>query len=95
MTDPEVSRALPEPFFHHDADELRFWVPIPDRPAMGASISRRVLHHRFQGQVDGSDALAVYAANRQVIDAAVVRRASGGSIEPVMLREHDLPETTR
>jgi hypothetical protein len=57
---------------------------------MGASIERRVLWQCFQAREDGSDALAVYADNRRTIHAAVARRVAAGSLEPVMLREHDL-----
>jgi len=35
--------------------------------------------------------VTLYEAHRGEIDAAVVRRVSAGSIEPVMLRENDLP----
>lgn len=62
---------------------------------MGASIARLVLHYRFGARIDGSDAVAVYTANRYLIDEAVVRRAIGGSREPVMLRENDLPVPPR
>lgn len=85
----------PVPYLHADSDALRFWVPLPDGSLMGASVSRRVLHHRFDARLDGSDAVTVYEANRAEIDAAVVRRVQGGSIEPVMLREHDLPLPNR
>lgn len=87
-----ASNRGPEPAFHVESDALRFWVRTPDRQYMGASMSRLVLHHRFQGKVDGSDAIDIYAANRTEIDAAVLRRVSRGSREPVMLREHDLPQ---
>jgi hypothetical protein len=81
---------LPPPEFHASTDALRFWVRTSDRSSVGASVSRLVLHYRFKGLQDGSDAAAVYAANRALIDAAVLRRLSSGSLEPVMLREHDL-----
>lgn len=87
--------AVPEPYFHVDSDALRFWVRLPDGALMGASIARRVLHHRFKGQADGSDAVSVYAAHQQAIDAAVARRVASGSREPVMLREHDLTDPAR
>ena len=41
--------------------------------------------------IQGGTALATYLANAAEIDAAVRRRVAAGSIEPVMLREHDLP----
>lgn len=95
MTAPDAAGPLPEAHFHAGSDALRFWVPLPAQPPMGAIISRQVLQHRFKGRADGSDALATYAANQPAIDAAVVRRAAQGALEPVMLREHDLPATPR
>ena len=92
---PDVVRDLPAAYFHTDSDALRFWVPMPGQESMGASLSRQVLQYRFQGKPDGSDALAIYAAHRSVIDAAVARRAAQGAREPVMLREGDLPQPLR
>lgn len=83
--------ALPPPSLHEDSGALRFWVLLPAGQSIGASVSRQVLHYRFQARLDGSDAVAIYEAHRGEIDAAVVRRAGQGSIEPVMLRENDLP----
>jgi hypothetical protein len=91
----DSSGALPSPVFHVESDALRFWVRLPDEHTMGASVSRSVLHHRFRGRPDGSDALAIYDANRSEIDAAVARRAAEGSLEPVMVRENDLPAPPR
>ena len=82
---------MPAAAFDPDSGVLRFWVAMPASPPMGAILSRQVLHYRFQGAMDGSDAVARYEAHRGEIDAAVVRRAAAGSIEPVMLRENDLP----
>lgn len=87
----DATPELPEPYFHTDSQTFRFWVPMEGQPPMGASIAKQVLHHRFQGKADGSDAESVYATHRATIDAAVLRRAASGSREPVMLREHDLP----
>jgi hypothetical protein len=87
---PGNSTALPPPSFHEDSGTLRFWVMLPEGRPMGASVSRQVLHYRFQARLDGSDAVATYAAHCGEMDAAVVRRAGDGSIEPVMLRENDL-----
>lgn len=78
------------PAFHAETDALRFWVLTPQEVWVGASVSSSVLHYRFQGQRDGSDAALVYAAHRQAIDAAVLRRVATGSREPVMIREFDL-----
>lgn len=95
MTAPDLLHDLPAAYFHADSDALRFWVHIPGQVPMGASIARQVLQYRFQGRPDGSDALAIYAAHRPLIDAAVTRRAAQGGREPVMLREHDLPQPLR
>lgn len=86
---------LPSPWFHTDSGGLRFWVALPDGPPMGAVLSARLLQFLYQGKSDGSDAIAVYESNRSAIDAAVVRRAAAGSLEPVMLRENDLPPRPR
>ncbi len=94
MTDPMVA-GLPPPAFHADTDALRFWVLTPDQLRVGASVSSSVLHYRFKGQLDGSDATHIYAVNRIEIDAAVVRRVAAGSLEPVMLREYDFPTPRR
>jgi hypothetical protein len=48
------------------------------------------LHYRFNPGKQDDDALATYLANAAEIDAVVRRRVAAGSIEPVMLREHDL-----
>ncbi|MDT7834094.1 hypothetical protein [Aquabacterium sp. OR-4] len=88
-------RSLPSPEFHGESDALRFWVSTADQASVGASVSRSVLHYRFNGRDDGSDAVSVYAANRALIDAAVLRRVVAGSREPVMVREHDLPVPPR
>lgn len=85
-----MGQALPSPEFRLDSAALRFWVARPDQPPIGAIVSASVLHYRFKGNLDGSDAALIYAANRHVIDEAVVRRAAAGSREPVMLRENDL-----
>ena len=80
------------PYFHPDSGALRFWVDVGGGTLMGASISAQTLHYRFKGELNGSDAVAVYQLNRAEIDAAVRRRVAKGSIEPVMLREPDLPQ---
>jgi hypothetical protein len=68
---------------------------MDDGSYVGATISKETLHYRFRGSLSGSDAVATYAANSEVIDAAVRRRVAGGSIEPVMLRERDVPAPAR
>lgn len=87
--------SAPAPQFHNDSGALRFWVTLDDGRVIGASISAQALHYRFQGALDGTDALATYAAHRTEIDAAVRRRVAGGSLEPVMLREFDVGAAPR
>jgi hypothetical protein len=91
VTDSDASGVLPPPTFHQDSGAVRFWVATPEGPPIGAILSKQVLQYRFDAQPDGSDAVAMYEANRGDIDAAVLRRMTNGSIEPVMLRENDLP----
>jgi hypothetical protein len=79
------------PYFHLESGALRFWVDMGGGARVGASIAARVLHYRFGGDLGGSDAEAVYQRHREQIDAAVRRRVEAGSLEPVMLREADLP----
>lgn len=81
---------LPTPFLHDASGAVRFWVLLDDGESIGASISMRALHYRFRAALDGADAVATYTAHRAEIDAAVRRRFAAGSLEPVMLREHDL-----
>lgn len=78
-----------DPYFHDDSASVRFWVPIADG-FVGATISRQTLHYRFTPHASGEDPLQTYKAHAQLIDDVVRRRVAGGSIEPVMLREHDL-----
>jgi hypothetical protein len=87
----EAAGDMPSPFLHLESSALRFWVDVDSGARVGASISTRALHYRFKGELGGSDAVAVYQAHRTEIDAAVRRRVESGSIEPVMLREADLP----
>lgn len=88
MTAPGVD-ATPPPYFHDDTGSVRFWVRSDAGASVGATVTKETLHYRFGAEFGGRDALAVYAANHVQIDAAVRRRIAGGSIEPVMLREHD------
>jgi hypothetical protein len=82
---------LPSPFFHDDSAAVRFWVQATDGSQVGASIARRTLHFRFHADIAGTDAVETYLLHRTEIDDAVRRRIATGSIEPVMLRESDLP----
>ena len=91
----DCAGALPPPVLRVESDALRFWVRLTDQRTMGASVSRPVLHHRYRGRPDGSDAVAIHDANRGEIDAAVARRAAEGSLEPVMARENELPTLPR
>lgn len=78
------------PFFHEASGTVRFWVLI-DGQHMGASISKDVLRYRFRPGAQGDDPMEIYAQYADQLEAAVRRRAAQGSIEPVMLREFDLP----
>jgi hypothetical protein len=92
---PAEGGALPPAHFHQDSGALRVWVQVPGGQPIGAILSKQLLHYRFDAQPDGSDAVATYEAHRSEIDAAVLSRVRSGSIEPVMLREHDLPRSPR
>jgi hypothetical protein len=87
--------ALPPPWFHQESGGVRFWVAVPGGKPIGAILSKQVLHYRFNARADGSDAVALYEAHRAIIDAAVLSRVASGSIEPVVIREHDLPQLPR
>lgn len=91
MGTPTANGSLPAPFFHHDSGSVRFWVGMAQAAPVGAIVGKEVLHYRFRAALDGSDAVTVYEAHRAEIDSAVRRRLAHGSLEPVMLREADLP----
>jgi Protein of unknown function (DUF1488) len=95
VTDPTAAAPLPAPFFHQDSETVRFWVQVPGGVPIGAILTKPLLHYRFDAKPDGSDAVAIYEKHRSDIDAAVLARVASGSIEPVMLREHDLPPRPR
>jgi len=80
---------LPLPYFDEPSDAVRFWVLVEGQP-LGASISRATLHYRFRPKSSDDDPIETFKANEREIDAAVRRRLQAGSLEPVMLREHDL-----
>jgi hypothetical protein len=90
-----VTTPLPAAFWHPDSGAVRLWVEVPGAAPIGAMLSLRLLQQRFDAKPDGSDAVASYAAHRAEIDAAVLARVRSGSIEPVMLREFDLPRPAR
>lgn len=94
MTTPDERSPLPAPSFREDSGAVWCWVEMPDGQRIGAILSKQLLQFRFKAKPDGSDAVATYEAHRGEIDAAVVRRATAGSREPVMLREFDLPQTS-
>jgi hypothetical protein len=48
------------------------------------------LHYRYRPDARDDDPLQTYVAHSAAIDAAVRRRVTLGSIEPVMVREYDL-----
>jgi hypothetical protein len=83
------------PYYHADSEAVRFWVTMDDGASVGASIGTRTLRYRFNADVNEANALSIYIAHRDAIDAAVRRRVASGSIEPVMVREHDLPAPGR
>ena len=86
----ELTLSVPA-FLHADSDTVHFWVPI-DGGFMGASIARSVLHYHFRPEAGDDDPLQTFLSHQPALEAAVRRRIAQGSIEPVMLREHDLRE---
>ncbi len=95
MTVLATPTTLPPAFLHDESGAVRFWVLTESGQHVGATISKQTLHYSFGAELSGANALATYTANREVIDATVRRRVAGGSIEPVMLRERDLPVPAR
>ncbi len=85
---------IPDPYWHEASDAVRFWVMVDDL-AVGASVSRRALHHRFAASRSDDQPLATYLTHANLLHDAVRRRVASGSIEPVMLREHDLGTAQR
>jgi len=80
--------ATPE-FFHEASGCVRFWVQV-DEASIGATVSRDTLHYRYSPMSVGEDPMVTFRANLSALEEAVRRRVAKGSIEPVMLREHDL-----
>ncbi|HET9821488.1 MAG TPA: DUF1488 family protein [Burkholderiaceae bacterium] len=89
MVPEACATVMPAAFFHEDTGAVRFWVPTGEGTCIGASVRREVLHYRFGADLDGHDAVATYEAHRDEFAAAVLKRVTGGSREPVMLREAD------
>jgi hypothetical protein len=78
------------PFFHQASQEVRFYVQVSGG-SVGASIGKATLHYRFCPESRTDDPLQTFAAHRSEIESAVRRRITAGSLQPVMLREYDLP----
>ena len=79
------------PFFHDASGAVHFWVPI-DGALVGASIRKETLHYCYRSTAVDDQPLETYQLHAQEIDAAVRRRVSSGSVEPVMVRDLDLHE---
>lgn len=77
------------PFFHEASSTVRFWVDVGGQ-VFGASVGAMALHHRYRPAAQGEDPLETFRDNRAEIEAIVRTRVAAGSLEPVMLREHDL-----
>lgn len=77
------------PSFHEPSGSVRFYTVI-NGIVVGATVSKETLHYRFRPEAVGEDPIDTYLANAASLEAAVRRRVANGSIEPVMLREHDL-----
>ncbi|MBL0087483.1 MAG: hypothetical protein IPP44_12570 [Ideonella sp.] len=77
------------PSFHEPSGAVRFYTEI-NGLWVGSSISKETLHYRFRPDASGEDPMATYLANAAYLETVVRRRVASGSIEPVMLREHDL-----
>ena len=78
-----------EPFFHESSGTVRFWVQL-DEVHVGAMVKKETLHYRYHALQGNDDPLQTYRENATEIDEAVRRRLSGGSIEPIMLRDADI-----
>jgi hypothetical protein len=77
-------------FFHEGSESVRFWVQVDDK-LVGASVRKSALHFRFTPNAVDEDPMATFRSNRECLEDAVRRRVAGGSLEPIMLREPDLP----
>ena len=78
------------PFFSERSGAVLFWVPIAGI-AVGASVSRETLQRHYAPVAHDMDPMDTFRAHLDGIEDAVRRRVASGSIEPVMLRERDLP----
>jgi len=77
------------PYFHDASGTVRFWVETDSGNAVSASIGREALRYHFR-TAESADSLDTFGQHVQEIESAVRRRLAQGSMEPVMLREHDL-----
>jgi hypothetical protein len=77
------------PYLDEPSSTVRFCVLVDGNP-LRASIGTAALHYRFRPTATGEDPLETFRANEREIEAAVLRRLAGGSLEPVMLREFDV-----
>ena len=84
----------PPAFFHESSGTIRFWVLVDDL-LVGASIGRETLHYRYKPHRIDEDPMVTYRQNASEIHAAVRRRVSAGSREPVMLRDFDVRAAPR
>ncbi|WP_454902823.1 DUF1488 family protein [Variovorax gossypii] len=80
------------PYFHDASGTVRFWVAVDGGNAVSASIGREALRYHFR-TAEGADSLETFGQHVPEIEAAVRRRLAQGSMEPVMLREHDMRST--
>ena len=68
----------PVPFFHDPSGAVRFRVAADDGEFVGASVAKATPHFRFEADMGGADAVAVYRVHREEIDAAT-RPCGAGS----------------
>jgi hypothetical protein len=92
--EPDVVPSLstcntPAAFYHQDSEAVRFWVSVADG-FVGASIRTAVLRYHFNPDGFREEPIEIYARHAAELGAAVQRRVTLGSREPVMLREPDL-----
>ena len=85
-----VSALAASAFFDQASQEVRFYVDVSGS-SVGASIGKATLHYRFRADSRTDEPLQTFTAHRAEIEAAVRRRVAAGSLQPVMLRENDLP----
>jgi hypothetical protein len=77
------------PYLDEPSSTVRFCILVSGSP-LRVSIGTTALHYRFRPTATGEDPLETFRANEREIEAAVLRRLAGGSLEPVILREFDI-----